>query len=201
MSNLKELCAKHINENASRFALDISTFILERDLKVLVETGAGISSLCITSAIEDTDAKLYSIDPSAWIGFELNHPNYELIKKKSIDALLPLFKKTGAWDLFISDGNHDVFCQTLEYYFAWACLREGGWLFSDDVNWGNNGAWEKFYKAKGVEPIKIGSLEGVQKVGGVTASESIYESMIAFARNEEQIYLRNGGKLTDCFKD
>lgn len=191
--------------DVSRFQKELADFIVSNNLKTIVETGAGISSLCILKAWDDAgiDGKLYSIDPAPWMAFKLKHPKWQLIKKKSIDAMKDLYVKTGEWDLFLHDGNHDILCQTYEYIFAFGCLKVGGWLCSDDTNWGNNGAWEKHLRSKGLEDKKIGSLLMVQNPYGSlnkTEAKLFHENTLLAAQTDEKNYLAAGGQLTPCFQ-
>lgn len=188
-------------QDGSRFQAELAEFIKANGLKTIVETGYGISSIFILKAIEQTGGKLYSIDPQPWNPNIIEHEQLVLIEDKSQDALLPLAINSGAWDFFLHDGNHDILCQTLEYNFAWGCLREGGWLASDDTNWGNNGAWEKFCKENNLTSIKLGSLDMVQK--NTPPKDNIYqhfENCQMKAQLAENEYLANGGQLTPIFQ-
>lgn len=162
MSNLIELTEKYATEEAGhRFQSEFAKFVASEKHNVVVETGAGISTLFLLN--EMTNGNLYSVDTKPWCGFEVNHPNYELILDDSLNALLPLFLKTGGWDFFLHDGNHDIKRQTYEYNFAYACLNPGGYIASDDYSWGEHKAWQVFLENHDLKAIKMGDIEIAQK--------------------------------------
>ena len=192
------------NPDGSRFQQELAYFIISNDFQTIVETGYGVSSVFIIKEMEKRGTgMLYSIDPEAWYPHKLKHKQLDQIKQKSEDTLLPLFLKTGAWDMFIADGNHEIFNQTLESRFAWECLRKGGWLLMDDCNWNNNGAWESFCKSKDVEPFKLGSLEGVRKTENAIDSfeaKDVFNYIFDYSKSVERGWLAAGGVKADCFK-
>lgn len=199
MSNLKQLTEKYATEAAgSRFQAEFAKFVASHSHGIVVETGAGISTLFLLNEMKD--GKLFSIDPNAWCGFEVQHDNYELIKKDSLDAMLDLSKRTGPWDFFLHDGNHDVKRQTYEYEFAYACLKSGGYIASDDYTWGQHGAWQDFLANHDLKAFKMGDIEIAQKPVFVPVFEHIDRveaEIMKYAENREEIWLLSGNKNSD----
>lgn len=199
---VQELIPKH---DGARFQEKLAQFIIDKGLKVIVETGMGVSSIHILDKIEGTDAHLYSIDPSAWFPDRFEHPNHTLIEKKSIDAMLDIYYQHGPWDCFLHDGDHEILCQTYEYNFAFDCLKPGGYLFSDDVNWNNNEAWNKFCQEKGLPMIKLGDLYGVQKpldkpYCPASEAKQRHETYLSAAIKLEEEWLAAGGVKHPAFQ-
>jgi len=121
--------------------------------RVIVETGVsyGISSDRILATLDEIGIPghglLYSVDctPPAGI-FEVSHPRWSKLRKMSTEALPYIYERTGPWDVFLHDSDHEVWCQTFEYEVAWHFVRGGGLIMSDDVTWGvpSHRAWHKF---------------------------------------------------------
>lgn len=177
-SNHIELMEKHRSEGA-RFQKPLADFIFNNKLETIVETGSGISTLFILEALDKLGkGHLYSIDPFPFCGFEVIHPRYTLIKKKSFEALAELYKKTGAWDLFLHDSDHWIECQMFEYVVAHSCVRHGGWIFSDDYEWDAHFAWKKFHNERNLTPILVGHTQGVQKKVSDILPNDIIETFI-----------------------
>ncbi len=163
MNNVKELMAKH-GAAGVRFQKQLADFIFENKLETIVETGSGVSTLYILEALDKLGkGHLYSIDPFPFCEFEVIHPRYTLIKKKSFEALADLYKQTGAWDLFLHDSDHWIECQMYEYEMARQCVKQGGWIFSDDYEWDAHFAWKRFHEWHKLMPILVGGIQGVQK--------------------------------------
>lgn len=185
---VKELLPKH---DGTRFQEELAKFIIENGLRIVVETGMGVSSIHILDQMDNTniDYRLFSIDPSAWFPDRFEHPKHTLIEKKSVDAMLDLFYQYGPWDCFLHDGCHEILEQTYEYNFGYDCLKPGGYLLSDDVNWGDNQAWNKFCSEKGLTMFKLGDLYGIQK----PLDKSFCPASEAKQRHE--VYLESATKL------
>lgn len=166
-SNLDTLLTQYA-QDGTRFQEQLGTFIYDHSPSVVVETGSGISTLFILKALDDLgrDGRLYSVepDPEPACKFEVTHPRYELIRSKSTHALAPLYLRTGPWDFFLHDSDHWIECQTFEYEFAYACLRVGGHIFSDDMEWDAHFSWRTFTDRYHLKPIRVGDIEGAQKV-------------------------------------
>jgi predicted O-methyltransferase YrrM len=163
MNNVPELLAKHQAEG-DRFAALLANFIVDLQPSRVVETGYGVSTLFIASALEaNKKGFLWSVDPKPWFGDIVAHDQHELILKRSTAALADLYRVHGPWDVFIHDSNHDIECMTYEVNFAFECLRPGGWIFCDDVGWGGHRAWEDFLARNGLTDLKLGSLRYTQK--------------------------------------
>jgi hypothetical protein len=73
---------------------------------------------------------------------------------RSQDELPPLLESLGTIDSFMHDSEHSFDCMWFEFGAAWACLREGGVLISDDVN--STEAFSRFAAQEGRGPIFIG---------------------------------------------
>lgn len=190
--------------DSSRFQRELAEFIIKNNLKTIVETGLGVSTVCILKAFDDAnfDGRLYSIDPSPWYAHKISHPKLLHIPAKSIEVMKDLYLQTGQWDLFLHDGNHDILCQTYEYEFAFACLKQNGWLCSDDVNWGNNNAWNSFLFRSGLASEKLGAIDIVQKKQEALLidAEEFHNKCLIYATEQEAEYLASGNKLTPIFQ-
>ena len=192
--NLNEICS---NYDTSRFQKALGEFIIAEKLETIVETGMGISTICILLKMEENNfGKLFSIDPNPKnINESIIHERFRLIKQTSDKCLVDLYLETGPWDLFLHDSDHDIFCQTFEYEFAWACLREGGCLLSDDTVWGGHKAWDNFCFSKGLTSSKLGNIEKVQKYGKAINKNSvvdIFKQSIAKATHAEVEWYKSG---------
>jgi hypothetical protein len=203
MENVKQLLLAE-SGNKHEFQEGLADFAMKHNCKTIVETGYGISTihfLCaMKHALNMEDAKLYSIDPSPWYPKEIISPQLTHIKKKSVDALFDLFKNIGAWDLFLHDGDHDIFCQTYEYNFAYGCLKPNGYIASDDHTWGQHDAWKNFLSNHGLVSVKMGSVEIAQKPAYAPVFENIelhHDQCIALAENAEEMWLSKGNKNSD----
>ena len=204
---IQDLIKKH---DGSRFQAELSKFIFDHNLKTIVETGMGVSSIFILNGFDlmssgSKEHHLISIDPSAWFEDRFDHPNHTLIEKKSVDAMLDTYYQYGPWDCFLHDGDHEILCQTYEYAFAYDCLKPGGYLFSDDTNWNNNGAWDKFCQDKGLKMFKLGDTFGVQKPlesSFCPSSEASrrHETYLAIATKAEEEWLAAGGIKHPAFR-
>ncbi len=167
MNNLQELLAKHQGQaGAPHFGEQLGRFINDLSPSVVVETGYGVSTLFILAALDANGlGDLISVDPKPWFPDRIEHPRNVLVERKSVDALPEIFRRTGPWDLFLHDSNHDVECMTFELEFAYGCIKPDGWIACDDHTWGNHGAWAKFRQRWGLGEIMLGSLAMVQKPG------------------------------------
>lgn len=207
IENTQGVYEKEMN-NGGRFQKELASLTMKSGFKTIVETGYGVSTVFFLYAMKHTldmeDAMLYSIDPNPWYANEIVSPQLKHIKEKSIPALKDLFLKTGAWDLFLHDGNHDILCQTYEYEFAWACLKVGGVLASDDYTWGGHNAWGKFLLRHNLTAIKLGDVEFVMKQDGNVLSskqaEDFHTETFLFAQAEEKNWLEAGNKNSEAFQ-
>ena len=131
---------------------------------VIVETGFGVSTCFALKAMNDGDfGHIYSIDPSPWCGFSINHRRATFIPQTSYDALASLYYEVNPWDLFLHDSNHDKECQSFEFEVVIRLLRPGGWLWADDYTWGEHHAWSAFCQKHKLTPVHFGSAEAVRK--------------------------------------
>lgn len=183
--------------DGSRFQKELAEFIAEKKFDVIVETGAGVSSLFIVNALEvgGRGGKLYSIDPSQWSSIRIESPRYELIKEKSQDALYDLFRRTGAWDFALHDSDHDIKNQTYEYEFMYACLKPGGWIASDDYTWGEHKSWENFLINHDLKAFNIGDIQIAQKPYYSHMVEDMCDyhlKCLDLAENAERMWLEKG---------
>jgi len=77
-----------------------------------------------------------------------------------------LFKKSGAWDVFLHDSEHDVGCMTFELELAWRLVKPCGYILADDYTWGTpeHYAWPDFLKRHGLEAEEpLGPIACAQK--------------------------------------
>lgn len=194
------LYGKHAaDNNKDRFQQPLADFIAANNLELIVETGSGLSSLCIIKALEQRGhGKLISIDPEPFCQYEIEHPFYKLIKKKSTDAMAQLHMRTGAWDLFLHDSDHDILCQTYEFEMAHACTKKGGWICSDDYEWNQHFAWNDFILRHKLAQVQIGNIVMVQKIADpITMPIKTYSAIcLDFAKGKEAIWLAAGNKNT-----
>jgi predicted O-methyltransferase YrrM len=128
--------------------------------RTIVETGVsyGISSDRILATLDEIGIPghgfLYSIDSSPPAGvFEVSHPRWSKYRQMSTEALPEIYERTGPWDIFLHDSDHEVWCQTFEYEVAWHFVRGGGLIMSDDIPWGTppHRAWDRFCLRHGIE--------------------------------------------------
>ncbi len=197
---IKEVLVAHPEtiESGQRFQKQLADFIIEHDLQTIVETGSGTSSVFILQALEKRGSGfLYSIDPFPVCNYEIKHPMYELINKKSTDAMTELYLRTGAWDFFLHDSDHDILCQTYEYEMAYACLKDNGFLASDDYGWGGHKAWDKFVSRHALSEFKIGNIIVVQKKDEaipISEIERYSKECLELAIDAEKKWLADGNK-------
>lgn len=196
------LYGKHAtSDNKNRFQQPLAEFVIDNGLELIVETGSGLSSLCIIKALEQQGhGKLISIDPEPFCQYEIEHLLYELIKKKSTDAMAELYMRTGEWDLFLHDSDHDILCQTYEYEMGYACLKTNGWIVSDDYTWAGHHAWRDFIDRHKLKQITIGNVAAAQKQYDTPISISVvqYFSELYYdlAEMAEKRWLAAGNKNT-----
>lgn len=149
---------------------------------VVVETGVcnGFSTAFLLLAIEHNGAgELISIDlpevagkryapetfwagkgPGAipegkepgWVIPDRLKGNWTLIVGRSQDELPPLLRRIGKIDSFFHDSEHSYECMWFEFTHAYAALRGGGVLVSDDVN--KNSAFFDFAREVKRKPVR-----------------------------------------------
>lgn len=142
--------------------------------KAIVETGVyrGLSTAFMLAAVADNGmGKVYSVDlpsasyynpgtkeydrtvlrghetPGFAIPVELKD-NWTLVVGPSKQVLPPLLDKLGQIDLFVHDSEHTYDCMWWEFTEAFAHIKPGGVLASDDVE--KNSAFRDFVAAKGL---------------------------------------------------
>mgnify|MGYP001596129829 CR=1 FL=1 len=152
----EELLKQH-DEDGNRFGKQLAKLAFENNAKVIVETGYGVSTLFLLAGTHH-ECKVYSIDPAPWATFRIDNPRSELILERSTDAMAALYKRTGPWDIFLHDSNHDIKCMTYELSLAYALLRPGGYICCDDYTWGGHKAWDKFVAEEGLVQQVMGSI-------------------------------------------
>ena len=90
----------------------------------------------------------------------------------SQEKLPPLLSRLGVIDVFLHDSDHTEPLMQFEYSAAWACLRPGGWLLSDDVD--VNNAFDSFCEGHHVRgfrwPTPRGPRGAIQKPPATTQS-------------------------------
>jgi predicted O-methyltransferase YrrM len=84
--------------------------------------------------------------------------HWELTLGKSTDVLEPLLERLGAIDFFMHDSEHSHECMSYEYATAYAYLREGGVLASDDIT--ASTAYEEFVRREGKTATRLGGHTG-----------------------------------------
>ena len=131
---------------------------------VMIETGieSGYSTEHFLTAMDViNEGHLFSCDPSPsgfYDAYPIVHPRFTFIRKRSWEALEEIFSTTGRVDIFLHDSDHSWECQTFEFEWAWAHVRSGGIIASDDTGWGYlipgmgavaHHAWEQFLERHG----------------------------------------------------
>ena len=153
----------------SRFQEFLYNVVITEKPLVAVETGYanGLSAMHILAAMDANGfGKLYSVE--SFTNQDIFHPRLEYVRGFSSDKMSEIFIRSGPWDLFLHDSDHDVGCATFEYELAWHLTKPGGIIMSDDYEWGDppHFAWRKFlarhdHDVRGVETI--GSAQYIQK--------------------------------------
>ena len=161
----------------------LADLIRQEKPDIVVETGVseGLSTEYILSALDANGrGHLYSIDPmdetQQFNGTQGNpklffdnpivHPRWTLIRKYSQAALDPLYEEIGPFDFFLHDSDHSEKCQSFEYEAAWAMVRSGGIIASDDCFWGTppHCAWDNFLQRHGITARHIiGNAQFIRK--------------------------------------
>lgn len=207
MSNLKELISIHASKGeGDRFQKLLGNYISSHpELKILVETGAGISTLFMADALSE-DAKLFSIDTGPWCNFIVEHPNYTFIKERSLDAILPLYLEVGPFDFALTDGNHSCKYQTYEYNVLWEFLKPGGIMVNDDTNWNNHEAFNKFIQECGLTPFQMGDTRCVTKPDNYgfcpkNKAQELHELWLSKSEAAENRFIELGGVKDTIFVD
>jgi hypothetical protein len=151
--------------------------------RIAVETGVanGFSTAFALLALErNADGRLYSVDLPREVGREYDpgafyegegragipagsEPGWlippELKKRWSLtlgrtqDELPPLLERLGTIDSFMHDSEHSFECMWFEFNEAWPHLRDGGVLFSDDVN--STEAFPRFAREHDGRPVRL----------------------------------------------
>ncbi len=184
-----------------RFQKPLADFIIENNLQTIVETGSGTSTAFILKALEERGSgKLISIDDEPYCQYEIEHPQYELIRKKSRDAMSDLYFRIGTWDLFLHDSNHDIGCQTYELEMALACVKPLGWIACDDYMWAGHFAWKHFLERHELIEYPIGNIRMTQKTDTFIMPKRAvcdYSNYInTMADIDEEAWVAEGNKLT-----
>jgi hypothetical protein len=134
---------------------------------VVVETGVarGMTSAAILSALRSNEAgRLYSIDlpplSKGWaeqsgvaVEPELK-AQWSYVRGSTRRRLPPLLAAVDGIDLFVHDSLHTFRTMMFEFQCAWASLRPGGVLLSDDID--DNLAFEDFVAEQGARTTVIG---------------------------------------------
>ncbi len=129
---------------------------------VYVETGfmTGESAKAVCAAMDKNGfGKCFSIEP--FIDPTFKHDRLTVVHGYSYDRMEEIFLKTGAWDIFLHDSNHDVGCMTFELELAWWFVRPGGIIACDDYTWGmpEHKAWQNFLIRHSVTHNQMGSAQ------------------------------------------
>lgn len=152
-----------VNFEGDRYQRELGDLIVDHRLYTVCETGCGVTTLFILKALDHLGmGALYSIDPEP--SFEPPaHRKLERIKGRSDVELPKLRQRIPYVSLFLHDSDHGYECQSFEYDFAWTWVLPGGWIVSDDHEWGGHGAWSQFCQKHNVNPVEIGSARGFKK--------------------------------------
>ncbi len=174
----------------SRYFHNIVQYMLVRLFKpeVMIETGGtpGNSSALILRAMDRNGTGiLHTIDlppaeplgdytdglwfhagmpegkSSGWIVPDDLRPRHKQHLGDAKELLPGLLDSLGSIDIFLHDSDHSQEHMTWEYEMAWAHLRPGGLLLSDDIF--ANTAWEDFTKQQGLPAYHTGGLGATRK--------------------------------------
>lgn len=151
---------------ATRFQIQLHDFLLKVKPGVMVETGfsTGLSAGWALKAMDaNGSGVLYSVESDDTL-VGLDHPRLRLVYGLSQVWLDRIYQETGPWDVFLHDSDHGSECQQFEYQKATQCVRPGGYILSDDYEFGTHRTWEKFLAEHGItETFNLGSVQGFQK--------------------------------------
>lgn len=149
-----------------RFQKQLYAFLKEIKPLVMVETGVatGVSSGWVAQAMEENQkGHLWGIEPF----YEQNfyHERFTFVRGLSTTGILSSFRESGPFDVFLHDSDHEAGCQTYEYALGYALLKPGGWLISDDTEWGTppHHSWKKLRLENNLQELILGCARGVQK--------------------------------------
>lgn len=151
---------------SSRFASKLHDWILDVQPDVMVETGYsfGVSAHWIVRAMDKTGVGvLYSMESDVTkVPFE--HPRLKFIQGLSQVWMDHVYREVGPWDVFLHDSDHGAECQRFEYNKAMHYVRRGGYILSDDYEYGQHNTWGKFLSENSVtDTFNIGSVQGFKK--------------------------------------
>ena len=139
--------------------------IVQRRPSVVVETGfdTGRSASAILEAMDVNGiGTLYSVE--AFAAQIISHPRLQFKSGLSCEILPAIFMESGPWDFFLHDSDHEAWCQTYEYELALSFTKTGGVIATDDAEWGNHLAWQKFINRNNLpEPQPCGCLRWFEK--------------------------------------
>lgn len=201
--NAKQLYATFHHDLVSRFQDEFARFVLSKKHDVVVETGEGVSTVCILNAAPN--AKVYSVDPNPWSlsSFTIEDPNHIPIRERSFEGLPKVFRKTGPWDFFLHDGNHDIKAMTYDLEMAYYCVTRDGFIACDDWTWANHGAWNKFVARHSLDSFPMGSLMIAQKSHAKSISvddlDFYHTHALQTAEKHEKEWLAQGNSNTPIF--
>lgn len=150
---------------STRFQRQLHDFILKVKPEIMVETGfeTGVSAEWSLKAMDTNGVGvLYSVDSTTQV--RIDHPRLHFISGLSQVWLDKIYTETGPWDVFLHDSDHGFECQQFEYQKAMQCVKPGGYILSDDYEWANHRAWQKFLVANGIsKTFNLGCVQGFQK--------------------------------------
>lgn len=149
-----------------RFQLGLFEFIKLHRPTVVVETGVseGVSSKLILQAMDSNKlGALHSIEVFCEQPFK--HPRWTFHKGSSGALLEKVLTDVASCDIFLHDSDHAFGCQTFEFELAMKYVKRGGFIITDDFEWGNppHGAWDIFLNRHKLGPAQdMGSARFVQ---------------------------------------
>ena len=193
--------------NGHRFQSELAKFAMKNGYKKIVETGYGVSTVHFLYWMKHTldmeEGMVYSIDKSPWYPNRIHSPQHVLIEGKSIDEILPLYLKIGAWDLFIHDGCHNGKDMLYDLEMGYACLRKGGVIACDDYSWNNGGAWDYFVLKNELNVEKMGDIAYAVKESDEVlrrdTAEYFSNKVLEEATNRENAWLAQGNENHPVF--
>jgi predicted O-methyltransferase YrrM len=152
-----------IEEQTAAVLFGLTTIMRPR---VVLETGVadGYSTAVILAGLDHVgEGMLHSIDIADDVGVLVDDPaqRWTLHVVPGGDGVSVVAARVGPIDIFFHDCSHSYLGQHHDYRAAWARLRPGGILASDDVNY--SWAFYDFCVEQGTPPI---CLLDLRKVSG-----------------------------------
>lgn len=162
----------------------VTTRVLKPDHVVETGVGTGISSMFYLEALRvNGRGELHSIDlprqsykipeglhsdympeelEPGWLVPDRLRGRWHLHLGDAKVELPKLLDSLGTIDIFMHDSEHTYEFMMFEFETAWAHLRKGGVMLSDDINW--NQSFFDFAARAGAQAVSFAAFGGMRKV-------------------------------------